>query len=142
MTYRTAFTAVTLGIALLAAGCSATAQRGAIAGGGIGAGTGAIIGHQTGRAGEGALIGAAIGALSGALIGSEIDRSRQPRYHEHRVSRTGYYCRAEPCVAPPYRRTYTVAGRRWVPEREEIRVYTAPDGTKQEKRVIVPGHYE
>ncbi|NLN93139.1 MAG: hypothetical protein GX130_07530 [Candidatus Hydrogenedens sp.] len=51
--------------------------EGAFVGGAFGAGTGAIIGSYTGRAGEGALIGAGIGALTGAAIGS----ASRPRYY-------------------------------------------------------------
>lgn len=51
--------------------------EGALVGGAFGAGTGAIIGSYTGRAGEGALIGAGIGALTGAAIGS----ASRPRYY-------------------------------------------------------------
>ncbi|MBI4830520.1 MAG: hypothetical protein HY801_02985 [Candidatus Lindowbacteria bacterium] len=58
-------TAVFLGFVL--AGCTTT-EQGAIARGAIGAGTGAIIGHQTGHGGEGALIGGAIGAVSGGRL--------------------------------------------------------------------------
>lgn len=50
---------------------------GALAGAAIGAGTGAIIGSQSGHAGEGALIGGAIGALTGGLIGRAMDQQQQ-----------------------------------------------------------------
>jgi uncharacterized protein YcfJ len=49
-------------------------QRGAILGGALGAGTGAIIGHQSGHAGTGALIGGASGALIGGAVGKNKDR--------------------------------------------------------------------
>ena len=39
----------------------------------LGAGTGAIIGHQSGHTGEGALIGGAGGALLGGAIGKSKD---------------------------------------------------------------------
>lgn len=55
---------------------------GALAGGAIGAGTGAIIGNATHRGGEGALIGGAIGALSGAIIGGSIDDAERQHLHE------------------------------------------------------------
>ena len=51
-------------------GCNTT-QKGAGIGTLIGAGTGAIIGHQSGHAAEGALIGGAAGAAGGALIGDK-----------------------------------------------------------------------
>jgi hypothetical protein len=64
-----------LGCALavpLFAGCSNLnhTENGALVGSGIGATTGAIIGHQSGHGDGGALIGAAAGALGGALVGN------------------------------------------------------------------------
>ena len=73
---------------LLAGGCYTPEGRpdstasGALAGGAIGAGTGAIIGSATRHAGEGALIGGAIGALSGALIGNSADEAQRERIRE------------------------------------------------------------
>lgn len=62
----------------LASGCNTTpTQEGAITGGVLGAGAGAIIGHQSGKAGEGALIGAGAGALGGALIGDQVDEKKK-----------------------------------------------------------------
>jgi len=64
-------------LAGIAAGCNTTpTQDGAIIGGAAGAGAGAIIGHQSGKAGEGALIGAGVGGLGGALIGDQVDEKR------------------------------------------------------------------
>ena len=64
-------------VAGIAAGCNTTpTQEGAIAGGAVGAGAGAIIGNQSGKAGEGALIGAGVGALGGALIGDQVDEKK------------------------------------------------------------------
>jgi hypothetical protein len=48
-----------------------------LAGGGIGAVTGALIGSQTGHAGGGAAIGGALGALTGGLIGNAHDRTER-----------------------------------------------------------------
>lgn len=48
-------------------------QRGAITGGLLGAGAGAIIGNQSGHAGTGALIGGASGALIGGAVGKNKD---------------------------------------------------------------------
>ena len=63
-----------------AIGCQTTpTQQGALLGGALGAGAGAIIGHQQGNQGEGALIGAAAGALTGALIGDQVDERRDAR---------------------------------------------------------------
>ncbi len=71
---------VALGAALLVAGCSSpltTREKGALAGGAIGAGTGAIVGSQVGHAGTGALIGAGVGAVTGAVIGDAIQGAEQ-----------------------------------------------------------------
>lgn len=63
--------------ASVAVGCNTTpTQQGAIAGGAVGAGAGAIIGNQSGKSGEGALIGAGVGALGGALIGDQVDEHK------------------------------------------------------------------
>lgn len=67
-----------LGVALAA--CSTpltTREKGALAGGAIGAGAGAIVGSQVGHTGTGALIGAGVGAVSGAVIGDAIQRAEQ-----------------------------------------------------------------
>lgn len=48
-------------------------KMGAAFGGLAGAGLGAIVGHQSGRALEGMGIGAAAGAVTGALMGSSAD---------------------------------------------------------------------
>ncbi len=55
-------------------------QRGAATGGLLGAGAGAIIGHQSGRALEGAAIGAAGGAAAGGLFGNARDQEQYGRY--------------------------------------------------------------
>ncbi len=49
-------------------------DKGAAAGGALGAGLGAIIGHKTGSAGAGVAIGAGLGAISGGLIGNSMDK--------------------------------------------------------------------
>ena len=72
--------ALTVGCVLVlcvtALSCTTT-QKGAVAGGALGAGVGAIIGHQSGHTTEGALIGGGAGALGGALVGDAADNSRQ-----------------------------------------------------------------
>jgi len=50
------------------------ADQGALCGGLLGAGTGAIVGHALGNTGAGAAIGAGVGALSGAAIGNGQDQ--------------------------------------------------------------------
>lgn len=47
--------------------------QGAVLGGLLGAGTGAIIGEQSGKAGAGTAIGAGLGALGGGLVGSALE---------------------------------------------------------------------
>lgn len=58
--------------------------QGAVLGGLVGAGTGAIIGNQSDHPGAGTAIGAGIGALSGALIGhamEEKDKAAQQQQY-------------------------------------------------------------
>ena len=135
--------AVGLILAIAATSCTST-QTGTVFGGGIGAGAGAIIGHQSGDAGEGALIGGALGALTGAIVGHEIDKSKQQQPHSGNDG--GYYQTAEPYGGSYggdyYEGDRSQEGRKWIPEHEEVRVYTAPDGSRYEKRILVPGHYE
>lgn len=66
--------------ALALAGCESmgtAAQskttQGAVLGGLLGAGTGAIIGNQEGRSGAGTAIGAGLGALGGAMVGHALE---------------------------------------------------------------------
>jgi hypothetical protein len=58
-------------------GCSSmnNTESGALGGGAIGAGTGALLGSMTGHAGAGAAIGAGVGAVTGGLIGHSEDRA-------------------------------------------------------------------
>jgi hypothetical protein len=63
-----------LAVPMLLAGCASDAQNGALIGGLLGAGTGAIIGHQSGEGWAGAGIGAAAGALGGYIVGNEVDK--------------------------------------------------------------------
>ena len=60
---------------ILSSSCAApitTREKGALAGGALGAGAGAIIGNQVGHQGSGALIGGALGALGGGLVGDQM----------------------------------------------------------------------
>jgi uncharacterized protein YcfJ len=100
---------------LVASGCNTTpTQDGAVLGGALGAGAGAIIGNQSGHAGEGALIGAAAGALTGAIVGDQVDERRQRRY---------------PRQAAPVR---TQKGH------YDVRIVRTPSGETYEERVWVP----
>jgi len=66
--------------AFVACGCANqqnNTTEGAVVGGLVGAGAGAIIGHQSGHAGGGALIGGALGALGGAFVGNKIPKKQQ-----------------------------------------------------------------
>ena len=51
-------------------------NQGAVVGGLLGAGTGAIIGNQSGHAGAGTAIGAGLGALAGGLVGNQMDKNK------------------------------------------------------------------
>ncbi len=76
-----------IGLAIAAAGlvgcesmgtaAQSKTNQGAILGGLLGAGTGAIIGNQTGHAGAGTAIGAGLGALGGGLLGHGLEENSQ-----------------------------------------------------------------
>ena len=115
-----------IGLAL-ATGCNTTpVQDGAVVGGALGAGTGAILGHQVGKQGEGALIGAGIGALTGALVGDQIDKAGQRQA-----------AAPPPAPLPPPQGT---AYRSTGPTRSghyETRLVRTPSGETYEERVWV-----
>ena len=72
--------AVVVGVCMCAGamGCQSSPNRapeGAVIGGLIGAGAGAIIGHQSGERDKGALIGGLAGALAGGLAGSQMQKT-------------------------------------------------------------------
>jgi hypothetical protein len=62
---------------LLGLGCSTmnNTEKGALVGGGLGAGVGALAGSTVHAPGAGALIGGAVGALAGGVAGSDVDRA-------------------------------------------------------------------
>ena len=63
--------------AVALSGCSrpmTTTEQGAIFGGAVGAGIGAVVGERSGHTARGAIIGAAIGGAAGAIIGAQMDR--------------------------------------------------------------------
>ena len=77
-----AFVLVVVGMAVVLSGCESVGTaaqdkraQGALLGGLLGAGTGAIIGNQTDHAGAGTAIGAGLGALGGALVGNAMQES-------------------------------------------------------------------
>ena len=88
-----------IGIAMLTlalAGCESmgtAAQskttQGAVLGGLLGAGTGAIIGNQSDHAGAGTAIGAGLGALSGAAIGHALEENQQKAQQQSTPPATG-----------------------------------------------------
>jgi len=51
--------------------------QGAVLGGLLGAGTGAIVGNQSDHAGAGTAIGAGLGALGGGLVGHALEESEK-----------------------------------------------------------------
>lgn len=67
--------AMCFGIAAIG-GCETQAQSDAAVGSLAGAGIGAIVGHQKGRAAEGALIGGAVGGGTGYIVGNEQDKKK------------------------------------------------------------------
>jgi hypothetical protein len=75
----------------VSAGCASMGSRadsGAALGGLLGAGAGAILGHQTGHRDEGALIGGGLGVLTGAIIGDAMDDiERESQEREARVEK-------------------------------------------------------
>ena len=71
-------------VAVALAGCEAMGtaaqsktNQGAVLGGLLGAGTGAIIGNQTDHPGAGTAIGAGLGALGGAMVGHAMEENSQ-----------------------------------------------------------------
>lgn len=73
-----------LGLGFLSqAGCCSTmshTDRGMLAGGGIGAIAGTVVGAATGHPGAGAVIGTGLGAVAGGIAGSAAD---EREYHQH-----------------------------------------------------------
>ena len=68
--------AILISLSFLLSSCSQTfsnMQKGALAGATLGAGSGAIVGSQSGKAGPGIAIGAGLGALAGAVLGNRVD---------------------------------------------------------------------
>lgn len=63
---------------MLVIGCATgpEAQSGTVIGGIIGAATGGIVGHQSGRGLEGAAIGGGLGAIAGNMFGNAQDQRR------------------------------------------------------------------
>lgn len=90
---------VAVSVAVLAvalAGCEAMGtaaqsktNQGAVLGGLLGAGTGAIIGNQTDHAGAGTAIGAGLGALGGGLLGHALEENQQKTQQQSMPPATG-----------------------------------------------------
>lgn len=62
-----------------------TREKGALAGGGLGAATGAIIGGATGSPGAGAAIGGALGGVTGGLVGDQLQKREQVATEQQQV---------------------------------------------------------
>ncbi len=117
MFVKTISSVLALGVVLAMVGCNTTpVQDGAVVGGALGAASGAIIGHQSGKQGEGALIGAGLGALTGALVGDQVQKNRQQ----------------SPVVT---QKSTSNAPQRY---RKEIRLIQSPSGEVYEQEVLVP----
>jgi outer membrane protein OmpA-like peptidoglycan-associated protein len=81
-------TPVVLVALMLIAGCSqplSTREKGALAGGGLGAATGAIIGSAVGRPGAGAAIGGALGTVGGGLVGDQLQKQEAGANEQQRI---------------------------------------------------------
>ena len=65
------------------------ATQGAVLGGLLGAGTGAILGNQTDHAGAGTAIGAAVGAIGGGLLGNALEDKEQKAQQQSTPVATG-----------------------------------------------------
>jgi hypothetical protein len=84
MTRRVLTVALILIAAPFTTGCStmSNTSKGALAGGGIGAGTGAIIDRATGgKGGTGAIVGGIVGAVAGGAIGNDMDQKEKAALH-------------------------------------------------------------
>ena len=64
------------GCAAMGTAAQSKTTQGAVLGGLLGAGTGAIIGNQSDDAGAGVAIGAGLGALGGGLIGHALEEAQ------------------------------------------------------------------
>ena len=64
-------------IVIAVASCGSGAKKGAVIGGAVGAGAGAVIGNQGNRTGTGAIVGGAVGAAAGAIIGDYMERQKK-----------------------------------------------------------------
>ena len=61
-----------------------TREKGALAGGGLGAATGAIVGSATGNPGAGAAIGGALGGVTGGLVGDQLKKQEHTAAQQQR----------------------------------------------------------
>lgn len=128
-------TVVLFGLTACAGGGLTTREKGALIGGGLGAGAGAIIGSATGRghAGTGALIGGGLGALSGAIIGDSLQAQEQ---RQAAAARSGAETPA-PQLHAALRTGELVNDTRW-----RIQVFTDPDSASLDlspSLVLEPG---
>lgn len=113
---------------LVLTGCaSQSGHDGAVLGGLLGVGSGAIIGNQSGDAGEGALIGAGLGAIAGGLIGDSTERNRYTTTRREVIYSQSWPTRTVITTREPIRR----AGH------YEIRLVRSPSGETYEERVWV-----
>ena len=72
-----ALAALVMGCESMGTAAQSKTTQGAVLGGLLGAGTGAIIGNQSDHAGAGTAIGAGLGALGGGLIGNAMEENQQ-----------------------------------------------------------------
>ena len=79
--------AAIVGLSVFLSSCGPNAQSSAVLGGLIGAGTGAIIGNQSGDAAKGALLGGALGAGTGAFLGDKKDKKNEQQEKRYQNAR-------------------------------------------------------
>jgi len=132
-----------LAIALMGTGCVGTGpntQQGAVAGAGLGALAGAVIGnnsHSHDSVG-GAVIGGIAGAIAGGAIGNSLDHQRNTIYTSEAQATTDYAVAAPP-PPPPAPREVVVVQR----ERDPDAVWVGGYWIYESRGYAwVPGHWE
>jgi YMGG-like Gly-zipper len=138
---KTKFILSILTAGLLCAGCEGNGpntQNGAVAGGAIGALTGAIIGNNSGGHNglAGAAIGGVVGAIAGGTIGNSVDHQNGTLYHSEAEATTTV---AVPSVPPPPPPPYELQTAQPTPSAIWVYGFYDFDGYQYN---WVPGHWE
>jgi hypothetical protein len=133
--------------ALICGGCEGNGpntQNGAVAGGAIGALTGAIIGNNSGGHNGlgGAVIGGVVGAIAGGTIGNSIDHQNGTLYHSETEATTTIAVEQVPPPPPPPSELQTAQ-----PTPSAVWIYGYYDWQWNQQASVygyvwVPGHWE